>query len=118
MVPLAVDDIAILESTFGEGVRQYDEGGLQLVVLPRVTLPDGCRPQVAMAIYIPMSFQGYDSRLFFESPITLGSGALPTTTVTLLLGRTMYATSIQGIPPTLPAHQAILAHLKRYRLPA
>jgi hypothetical protein len=39
MVPLAVDDIAILESTFGEGVRQHDEGGLQLVVLPRGTLP-------------------------------------------------------------------------------
>jgi hypothetical protein len=115
MDPAALE---LVETAFGKGVREHTEGGLPLVVLPNVLLPDGCRPASAMAIYVPAHYQGYDSRLFFEAPITLASGVTPATTAVLLLGRTMYAASVQGVSPSLPTYQAILAHVRRYGLPA
>lgn len=115
---ISSDDLRLLKATFGDGVQSYQEGELPLVVLPVIYLPAGCHPPNVMAIYVAKSYQGYDSRLFLESPIKLASGVIPATAQALLLGRTMYAASIQGIPATLPPHQAILAHLQRYKLAA
>jgi hypothetical protein len=109
------EDRRTLELLFGESVQEHVELGLPLIVVPSVPLPSGCRPPSSMAIYIPAWFQGYTTRLFFEEPITLKSGVCPQTASTVLLGRTMYAASIQDVPADLPPHQAILAHLKRYR---
>ncbi len=69
----------------------------------------------AMAIYVAGEYQGYRTRLFFESPIKMRNGFEPATTLVMLLGRPMYAASIQDVPATLPPHQAITAHLERYR---
>ena len=117
-IDIASDDLRLLEEMFGPGVRAHREGELPLVVLPVVHLAEGCAPASAMAIFVATAYLGYDSRLYFEAPIRLASGTVPATTSAILLGRTMFAASIQGVPATLPPHQAILAHLRRYRLSA
>lgn len=104
----------LLERAFGPGVEEQVEGDLRLVIVPTLTLPNGCLPERAFAIYVASPTGGYSTRLFFERPIRLKSGVEPNTTALVLLGRTMYAASIQGVPVELPPHQGILAHLKRY----
>lgn len=109
-------EATLLKELFGDGATEQLEGGLRLVVLPSVTLPTGCRPQIAMGIYVPQSYMGYETRLFLEVPIVLASGAQPPTATAVLLGRIMYAASIRGVPADLPLHQGIVAHLRRYEL--
>jgi hypothetical protein len=46
--------------------------------------------------------------------VRLKSGVTPPITTEVLLGRTMYAASIQGVSSSLPIHQGVLAHLARY----
>ncbi len=111
---LAPDEHKALADLFGEGVQERFETGLRLVVLPIVELSPGCSPSHVMGIYIAGEYQGYRSRLFLEAPVTLRSGVSPATTMSVLLGRPMYAASIQGVSAALPPHQAILAHLRRY----
>ncbi len=111
-------ETAVLEELFGTGVAERYESDLRMIALPAVPLPEGCRPATAMGIYVPHQYMGYNTRLFFESPITLRSGVQPPHTVAVLLGRTMYAASINGIPANLPLHQGVLAHLRRYELAA
>jgi hypothetical protein len=102
------------EGLFGEGVSEHEERGLRLVALPAITLPKGCDPSQSSGIYVASSFGGYETRLFLEKPVRLLSGAVPAITTEVLLGRTMYAASIQAVPANLPIHQGVLAHLARY----
>jgi len=113
---MSPQETSILERLFGAGVAEHFDTNIRLIVLPVVPLPTGCKPPIVTGMYVPQSFMGYDTRLFFEAPITLASGAQPAVTTAVLLGRTMYAASIRGIPMTLPLHQGILAHLRRYEL--
>jgi hypothetical protein len=108
------DELRILTELFGEGVAERTQGDLRLIILPSVTLPDGCTPQKTFGIYVASPTAGYDSRLFFDVPIKLKSSVQPQTTTLVLVGRTMHAASIQGVPSSLPPHQAILVHLNRY----
>jgi hypothetical protein len=111
-------ELRILRSLFGDEVAEHSEGNLRLISLPKVTLPDGCRPDVAFGVYVASRLDGYESRIYFEHPIRLKSGAQPQTTTRVILGRTLYAASIQGVSATLPPHQAILEHLRRYEAAA
>ena len=108
---------SVLEDLFGSGVTEIIEAGTRLVVLPSVSLPAGCKPDSAMGIFVPQQYLGYTTRLFLDSPVTLKSGMQPATTTAVLLGRTMYAASINQVPADLPLHQGILAHLRRYEYP-
>jgi hypothetical protein len=107
-----------LTALFGEGIREHSEAGLRLITLPAVTLPPGCTPTTPFGIYVATPYAGYQSRLYLDAPVRLASGAIPPTTAAMLLGRTMHAASIQGIPATLPLPEAILAHIRRYQLVA
>ncbi|MHB1550463.1 MAG: hypothetical protein ACYCX6_04620 [Vulcanimicrobiaceae bacterium] len=102
------------EDLFGTGVAEYQERGLRLIVLPTVTMPTGCDPSESSGIYVASPLGGYETRLFLERPVRLRSGAMPAITTEVLLGRTMFAASIQGVSARLPIHQAVLAHLARY----
>jgi hypothetical protein len=102
------------EGLFGEGVSEHHEQGLRLVALPAIALPEGCDPAQSSGIYVASPLGGYETRLFLEKPVRLRSGAMPAITTQVLLGRTMYAASIQGVPANLPIHQGVLAHLARY----
>jgi hypothetical protein len=113
---MSPQESAVLEGLFGAGVTEHFDADLRLIALPIVSLPEGCRPAIAMGIYVPQQYMGYNTRLFFEAPIVLCSGVQPPFTTAVLLGRTMFAASINGVPATLPVHQGILAHLRRYEL--
>lgn len=108
------DERRACRELFGEGVSEREERGLRLVALPVVVLPPGCDPAQSSAIYVASPLGGYQTRLFLEKPVRLRSGVTPPITTEVLLGRTMYAASIQDVPATLPVHQGILAHLARY----
>ena len=112
---MAHEELGLLQTHFGVGVAEYrTPAGLNLFMLPVVHLPEGCKPTSSPAIYVATPFMGYPSRLFFDAPVSLRSGGIPPTKTAVLLGRTVYAASIGGIPFDLPPHQAILAHLRRY----
>lgn len=102
------------EALFGVGVSEHSERGLRLVALPSISLPSGCDPAQSSGIYVASPLGGYDTRLFLEKPVRTRTGATPAITTEVLLGRTMYAASIQGIPASLPIHQGVLAHLAVY----
>jgi hypothetical protein len=108
------DERRACEKLFGEGVGEHQERGLRLIALPLIMLPAGCEPAQSSGIYVASPLGGYQTRLFLEKPIRLKSGVTPPITTEVLLGRTMYAASIQDVPATLPVHQGILAHLARY----
>lgn len=111
---MAGEDQRACEALFGEGAAEHRERGLRLVVLPVVTLPEGCNPSRSSGIYVASALAGYDTRLFLEAPVRLRSGVTPAVTAEVLLGRTLYAASIQGVSASLPVHQGVLAHLARY----
>jgi hypothetical protein len=50
-------------------VTVHEEAGFTYVYLSKLKLPDGCDPAQCDALLCPMSREGYNSRLFFESPI-------------------------------------------------
>lgn len=107
----------VLDEMFGPGVAEHPfEGNKRAIALPRVVLPNGCDPGESSAIYIVGDYQNYPTRLYLEKPVKLKSGVVPSTTTAVIFGRTMYATSINEIPASLPLHQGILAHLERYAL--
>lgn len=104
----------VCEALFGAGVSEHNERGLRLVSLPVISLPPGCDPLQSSGIYVASPLGGYDTRLFLEKPVRTRRGATPAITTEVLLGRTMYAASIQGIPASLPIYQGVLAHLAVY----
>lgn len=108
------DERRACERLFGEGVSEHQERGLRLVALPLIVLPEGCDPSQSSGIYVASALGGYQTRLFFEKPIRLKSGVTPAITTDVLLGRTVFAASIQDVPASLPIHQGVLAHLARY----
>lgn len=108
------EERAVLEQLFGNGVDERFENGRRLIVLPKVVLPAGCQPPDAFGIYVASAYNGYYTRLFFDSPVKLRDGRAPAVTADILCGRTMYAASWQGVPANLPVHEGVLAHLRLY----
>jgi hypothetical protein len=115
---MTVAEKMVLDEMFGSGVAEHPFEGKRLIVLPRVVLPAGCGPSESSAIYVVGDYQGYPTRLYFEKPITLKTGFVPSTTAAVFFNRTMYAASINDVSATLPLHQGILAHVERYALNA
>jgi hypothetical protein len=103
-----------IEATFGCEATAHEELGLTLIRLAKIQLPDGCTPECALAIFVRGTLNGYSTRLFFDRPILPANGKTYNQHIHPLLGRPMYAHSINSIPATLPPHQAILAHLRMY----
>ncbi|MFZ1125730.1 MAG: hypothetical protein WAN59_11390 [Candidatus Baltobacteraceae bacterium] len=115
---IASEERTVLDALFGPGVEEWVEGGRRLIILPTVTLPKGCAPAAAFGIYVASQYGGYESRLFLDCHVRLASGATPSMTRDVLCGRTMYSASWNGVPASLPPHQAVLAHLRRYEAAA
>jgi hypothetical protein len=111
---MTLDEARALVDLFGEGARELQESGMPAYWLPRVVLPAGCRPTPMAGVYVAAPLDGYLSRLFLESPVTMADGTVPGTTQRILLGRPFFAASINNIPASMPPHQAVLAHLRRY----
>lgn len=52
-----------------KGVKQAEEAGAVLFMLPKLKLPPGCQPAEADALLCPTSRDGYPSRLYFAQQI-------------------------------------------------
>src|SRR5689334_2709932 len=63
--PTQVDE---LRSLFGF-VSCAKEGGVTLLALPLVQLPEGCTPSPIEALLCPTPRDGYDSRLYFADRV-------------------------------------------------
>lgn len=98
----------------GEGAREFQESGLRVFWLPRINMPGGCTPTPMAGVYVASPLDGYSSRLFLEHPVRMPDGSVPPTAPRVFLGRTLYSASINNVPASLPPHQAVLAHLRRY----
>lgn len=109
---------SVLDTLFGPGVEERVDGGRRLIILPTVNLPRGCAPSAVFGIYVASQYGGYDTRLFLECRVALASGARPQMTTDVLCGRTMYSASWNGVPASLPLHQGVLAHLRRFEAAA
>jgi hypothetical protein len=112
------DEQNVLDTLFGPGVEERVEGGRRLIILPKVNLPEGCVPSEVFGIYVASQYGGYDTRLFLECQVALASGTRPQMTTDILCGRTMYSASWNGVPASLPLHQGVLAHLRRFEAAA
>ena len=112
------DEQSVLDDLFGPGVEERLEAGRRLIILPTVPLPAGCAPVSAFGIYVASQYAGYDTRLFLGSQVRLASGTVPALTTDILCGRTMHSASWNGVPASLPLHQGILAHLRRFEAAA
>ncbi len=109
------EELQAVKDTFGIEPSLQQESGNDCIVLPALKLPPGCKPAEAMAVFVRGPVAGYETRLFFECPVSNSDGQLPTIHPQMILGRQMHAASIRGILPTLPPNQAILAHLRVYQ---
>lgn len=109
------EEIGGLRDTFGVEPEVYQENGVDCVVFAALKLPYGCNPAEAMAIFHRGAIGSYETRLFFDKPVSNSDGSMPNIHEQRVLGRTMFAASIRGIPANLPPHQAILAHLRMYK---
>lgn len=98
----------------GEGAAEFQESGLRVFWLPRVTLPPGCSPSPMFGIYVASPLDSYTSRLFLEHPVKMADGSVPPTAARVLLGRSVHSASMNNVPASLAPHMAVLAHLRRY----
>lgn len=112
------EEQSVLDGLFGPGVQEVVEAGRRFIILPTIVLPAGCVPVSAFGIYVASQYGGYETRLFLESLIRLASGAAPLMTTDMLCGRTMYSASWNGVSASLPLHQGIFAHLRRFEAAA
>ncbi len=63
-----MDEVEELKSIYGP-VLEASEGGNSYLLLPQLTLPDGCLPARVDSLLCPHPQDGYSSRLFFaEKP--------------------------------------------------
>lgn len=62
------DEVEELKTLFPDA-KMASEGGLSYILLPNVSLPEGCSPTQATLLFCPMPREGYPSRLFFPQQI-------------------------------------------------
>lgn len=94
-------------------ISYAEEGGYTYILLENLNLPEGCVPSGINALLCPSPREGYASRLFFESMITVcpqrnWNGRIR------VLERNWFAISWQ-VPSNLRLAEILLVHLKALR---
>ena len=103
------DQLDELKKSFPEKeILMCDEGGVNFLLIPAISLPDGWTPSVVDLLFCPIQRDGYPSRLYFSEKIT-GKQALNWNTTTVILGRTWYAFSWR-----IDANQSLLNSIFGY----
>jgi hypothetical protein len=94
-------------------VQQLEEGGIPFFFIPNFTLPDGCTPSITNVLFCPVTFQGYNSRLYFSEKIQSNKANTQNWNFSggRILERNWYAFSWR-IPENLGFVQMIAAHLR------
>jgi hypothetical protein len=73
-------------------LKMCDDAGISYILIPAVTLPEPCVPNVVDLLYCPTPRDGYSSRLLFAEKIA-SKNNLNWNTTTVILGKTWYAFS-------------------------
>jgi len=107
------DQVAELKLLCPE-VQQCDEGGRTHLLLPGLSLPEGCSPSITDALLCPTERDGYPSRLFFADRIESGTPLNWNANGVRLLERNWHAYSWK-VNPNLRLVQMIAAHLRGLR---
>jgi hypothetical protein len=89
------------------------EGGYKFILIEKLQLPEGCKPQVVDALLCPTPREGYESRLYFSSQIT-GCPQRNWNGNIRVLDRNWYAISWR-VPGGLNLYEILLVHLKALR---
>ena len=84
------------------------EGGYELISLPKLKIVTGGVETVYEALLCPRQHSGYDTRLFLDKQVN-GRGQNWKTFV--ILGKTWWACSLQGIKADQSYLNILLAHL-------
>lgn len=100
------------------GAVIQNEGEREYVFLPNLKITVGPNEKTLDGLLCPSEKDGYKTRLFFSETIverpTIGDKAA-NWTAHVILGRTWHSWSWQGVEPSLPLVQMLLAHLRALR---
>lgn len=108
------EDLKVLAATY-PGSSVCTEGGKAYILIPRLTLPVGCKPQCVDALLCPHERDGYPSRLFFSEVIRGPSAPNWNAQSIRILERNWFGYSWRDVPATLTPMQMILSHLRGLR---
>jgi hypothetical protein len=96
-------------------ISALDEGGLTLIQIAGLKLPEGCSPVVVDALLWPYPRDGYTSRLFLSSKIThQGEGINWNHSGGFIANRAYYAVSWQTNKSDLRLLGMVTAHLQAF----
>lgn len=62
-------EVEELKRAFGNELKTFNEGGMPFILIEKLSLPNGCKPEHEDALLCPSSRDGYPSRLFLASQI-------------------------------------------------
>lgn len=94
------------------GAKLLSDGSGEFIFLPRLPIQVGDEHIELDALLCPRQHGGYNTRLFLAAPIPQRQRNWASHNI---LGRIWHAWSWQGVSPSLPLPQMLLAHLKALR---
>lgn len=94
-------------------VFEAQEGGVIFFLLPNLSLPEGCMPNIVDALLCPTIRDGYNSRLFFSEKIVINK-ALNWNGNVRILEKSWLSISWQT-KPGLRLIQMVSTHLDAFR---
>lgn len=96
------------------GAQPYGEGGVPYIFLPKLSLPDGCSPDLVDALLCPTAHHGYTSRLFLSQRIN-SRQSRNWSTEARIMERTWYAISWKYDETNLRLAQVLALQLRAFR---
>lgn len=109
---IAPEHLDELRASCGDGVRVIVEGGVDLIFLPRLVLPEGCVPRETQALLCTGQHGGYTTRLFL--PMFLQGKGL-NWTQHAVAGGVWWTWSWNMVPPHLRPAEILAEHLRGLR---
>ena len=107
------DQIAELKE-FCPEIKLASEGSIEYLLMPALTLPEGCTPPTVDALLCPAARDGYPSRLYFAQQIVTKTPRNWNGQNVRILERNWFAYSWK-IRPGLRLAQTLLAHMEAIR---
>ena len=95
-------------------IQHCDEAGRIYLLLPRLSLPEGCSPSTSDALLCPTERDGYPSRLFFAERIKSRTELNWNASGVRILERNWQAYSWK-VNPGMRLAQMVAAHLRALR---
>jgi len=108
------EDLRALAAAY-PGASVCTEGSKPYILIPKMKLPAGCKPECVDALLCPHGRDGYPSRLFFSGIVTGPTAPNWNAQSIRILERNWFGYSWKNVPATLTPVQMILSHLRGLR---